>query len=124
MSAASISPRSTACPKHVLEQGFPLIEELVLHDVVECGVARYLNEHGPHGAGVRAYLLADRLPHLQQIAAQRAGLRSNGDLADAFDECRQHQFGFRRPPPVHSGLAGSRGGGHRIDRQPVITFLL
>jgi hypothetical protein len=66
----------------------------VLHDVIECGVARYLNEDCPHGAGMRACMLANHLPHLQQIAAQRAGLGSDSDLADAFDDAANTSSAF------------------------------
>jgi hypothetical protein len=71
-----------------------------------------------------ACLIAAQLTHLQQIAAQGSGLGGDCDLAYAFDECRQDQFGLRRPPPIHGGLACSRAGSDRIDGQPVITFFL
>ena len=52
----------------VLDQGFPLIEELVLHRVVERGVARHLDEHGADGAGV---LRASAGRSLRPAAADR-----------------------------------------------------
>ena len=41
----------------VLDQGFALIDELMLHGVVERRVARHLDKHRADGAGVLAGLL-------------------------------------------------------------------
>ena len=50
-------------PQDVVDQGLALVEELVLHHVVERGVARHLDQHRAHGAGVLARLLATHLPN-------------------------------------------------------------
>lgn len=49
-------------PQDVLDHGFPLFDELVLHDVVERGVAGHLDKHRAHGAGMLAGLGAYQLP--------------------------------------------------------------
>src|ERR1700739_3381817 len=64
----------------LVHQGLPLLDELVLHDVVECGVARYLDEHRADGAGVLLALLADQFSQAQQVASQCAGFGWDGDL--------------------------------------------
>ena len=70
------------------------------------------------------HVRADRLAQGQQVTAQRAGVGWDRDLPGALDEGGQHQFGLGRPPSVERGLAGPRGGGHRVDGQPVIAVFL
>ena len=43
----------------LLNQRLTLIEELILHRFVECGVARHLDQDGADGAGLFAGVLAD-----------------------------------------------------------------
>jgi hypothetical protein len=52
--------------QHLLDQSLALIDEFMLHGVVERRVARYLDKHRADGAGMLVGLLADRLPKLQQ----------------------------------------------------------
>ena len=54
--------------QHVLDQGFALVEELLLQGVVERRVARHLDKHRADGAGVLAALLA---ADLAELAADR-----------------------------------------------------
>ena len=83
-----------------------------------------LHQHRPDRARMGADVSADLLSQSQQVAAQRAGVGIDRDLAGALDECGQHEFGLGRPSAVDRRLACARRRGHRVDGQPVVAVFL